>query len=989
MVQPGVSEIPEDRLFGTLAVKEGYASSEQVEECLQLLKTSGSGARGLQEVMLEKAYLTQEQCAALLEIQNRKVIPLTVEPGRGGLFGQIALDLGFVTMEQLQECLEEQNRLSAEGSPVLIGQLLLRKGYIKTSQFLQILRLQSRGVVRCPGCDTFYRIESGEPGERFACRRCGTVVAIPMDEEATMALPGSRGPFLSSPKPADGRFQLGRYELLEELGRGGMGIVYKAFHKDLNALFAVKVLRETEFSTPDQLARFRREAHTTARLKHPNIVTIHDAGEENGVPYIAMDYIDGEPLTAHLERKHRLRDMVIWLEKVVRAVEYAHEQGVIHRDLKPGNVMIDSRGEPRIMDFGLAKFTDDKQMSVLTRSGSFLGTPYYMAPEQIKMGSEAVDARSDVYALGVILYEMICGHPPHGGDNSAAVFNRIVNDEPIPPQVFNPKIHIDLQTICMRAIEKDPRSRYLTAAEFADDLRRYLDGEPIMARPRSWSYRLVRRIRKNKAAGLAAVALVLLTFSGGMVLYLVNRDATSFDKLKAEARHYFRRGYYEETSSVLESARKLKPNDPEIEKLAQETAARMYARRQESLQRLAREERRRKVEPLVLDAASMIDGLPRQVLAEFMDAEKVAARCADIEQLLDKALEEVPDHEEVLYLRGRSRQFRGAVTAALDDFTLAVAAAPEHVESRYERGRLRLSQVCMAQLLSPRPAGFPRSPTLWEARDQAKQDFKDVWARVRDRVKTDFCEMAFAFLNGKFDVVAARLDAHLARRPQDVKALLMRAIVRWTRGDAQRAETDLNLAIQCRPSDARLLAWRARIRETRENRGGADRDFATALALDPQNARLWCARGRIRRDRSQWDEALADFARAGELDPRFSEAIVGTAQVLIARGDANRALESLSRAAERAPNDPFPRFLRAQALASLKRSDEALAEADEAVRRAPRAAAVYEERGRIRFGMERFHEALQDFDKAIELDPSAGTRLETMLKAAKEKATSQ
>ena len=483
MSEPAGPKGGDDRLLGTLAVREGYITAHQVEECVGLQKQADPG-RKLGEILIEKGYLTPTRLASILDIQTRQVKMVAADPARGGLLGQIALDLGFVNADQVNQALEEQTLLSRSGSPAMLGQILLRKGWLQTGQFLEILKVQRRTILRCPGCDTVYRFEEADRGAKFACRRCGTVVPIPEAEAAPApSIPHQAG---GAKRPGEAGAQFGRYAVLEELGRGGMGIVYKALHRDLNMVFALKILRETEVASAEVLDRFRREAQAEARLRHPNIVTIHDAGQEAGVHYIAMDYIEGDPLTAHLIRGFKVRDMISRLEKAVRAVQHAHEQGIIHRDLKPANIMIDLRGEPHIMDFGLAKFVDDHKRAMLTRSGSFLGTPYYMAPEQIRGETHLVGARSDIYSLGIILYEILCGRTPHVAQNSVEIFHKILNEEPPLPRIFNARVHPDLQTICMKAIEKEPGLRYASAGEFADDLRRYLDGEPILARARPW-----------------------------------------------------------------------------------------------------------------------------------------------------------------------------------------------------------------------------------------------------------------------------------------------------------------------------------------------------------------------------------------------------------------------------------------------------------------------------------------------------------------------
>src|SRR5688572_7335273 len=613
----------DDRLLGSLAVREGFVSAQQVEECVALQK-AGPAPRKLGEILIEKGYITPERLASILDIQTRQVRIVAADPARGGLFGQIALDLGFVPAERVEQALQEQAVLSRSGSPAMLGQILLRKGWLQTGQFLEILKVQRRTVLRCPGCDTFYRFEEPDRGTKFACRRCGTIVPIPAAEPEEVR-PGP-APVRPASAPGEPGAQFGRYVVQEELGRGGMGIVYKALHRDLNKVFALKLLRETEVSSAEVLDRFKREAQAEARLRHPNIVSIHDAGQEAGVHYLAMDYIEGDPLTTHLARSFKVRDMIARLEKVVRAVHHAHEAGIVHRDLKPANIMIDLAGEPHVMDFGLAKFLDDPKRLMLTKDGSFLGTPYYMAPEQIRGEARLVGPRSDIYSLGVILYEILCGRTPHVAPNSVEIFQKILTEEPPPPRLFNTRIHPDLQTICLKAIDKDTLQRYASAGDFADDLRRYLDGEPIMARLQPWPFRAVRRLRKNKSATLASISLVLFLISGGLVLFLMSRDSREFEKLKDAATRCVDDRRYEEALLHAQSALRLRPHDKGMTDFVQWATSLIRDQREEFSARLAQDGRRREAEPRVAKARTMLEMIARQ---SDLDVAGVMARAAE------------------------------------------------------------------------------------------------------------------------------------------------------------------------------------------------------------------------------------------------------------------------------------------------------------------------------------------------------------------------
>ncbi len=309
----------------------------------------------------------------------------------------------------------------------------------------------------------------------------------------------------------------GDYELLHELGRGGMGVVYAARQVSLDRVLALKLLTPRPGSEAD-VRRFLREAIAAAGLDHPNLVPIYEVGEHEGRRYYGMKLIDGGSLAQHAPRlKDDPRAAASLVAQVARAIHYAHERGVLHRDLKPANVLLDRRGCPYVADFGLARRVDGE--AGLTGSGSVVGTPAYMAPEQAEGRREAVTTAADVYGLGAILYELLTGRPPFPGDSVLEVLALVRDAEPEPPSRFNPRAPRDLQTIAMKCLEKDPRGRYPSAAALADDLGRWLDGVPIAARPATPGERLVKWVHRRPTAAALLVACVVAAAAGGMAAW--------------------------------------------------------------------------------------------------------------------------------------------------------------------------------------------------------------------------------------------------------------------------------------------------------------------------------------------------------------------------------------------------------------------------------------------------------------------------------------
>jgi WD40 repeat protein len=303
------------------------------------------------------------------------------------------------------------------------------------------------------------------------------------------------------------------YELIEELGRGGMGVVYKARDRSLKRTVAVKMVRGGGYADVRELARFRTEVEAVARLQHPNIVQIHEVGDVGGLPYCALEFVDGGHLGARIGGNPLPpREAARIVEAIARGVQLAHSRNVVHRDLKPSNILLTKDGTPKIADFGLARQLDED--SGATLAGSVLGTPSYMAPEQASGNAHEAGLLADVYTLGAILYECLTGAPPFQGKNPVETMDRVRTQPPVPPSRRHPGVPLDLETICLKCLRKEPEGRYASAAELADDLVRYLAGLPILARPIGRFERAAKWARRNPALALAgAVVAVTLVVS--------------------------------------------------------------------------------------------------------------------------------------------------------------------------------------------------------------------------------------------------------------------------------------------------------------------------------------------------------------------------------------------------------------------------------------------------------------------------------------------
>jgi eukaryotic-like serine/threonine-protein kinase len=331
------------------------------------------------------------------------------------------------------------------------------------------------------------------------------------------------------------------YDLLEELGRGGMGVVYKARHRKLHRLVALKMIIGGAHVSQVGLTRFRSEAEAVAKLQHSNIVQIFETGEHEGCPYLSLEFVDGGSLDEHLRNSPTTPSAAAALvETLARAMQFAHQHGIVHRDLKPANVLLATKNgssslirkketgssslpenhwsltaTPKIADFGLAKHVDDESGN--TQTGSVMGTPCYMAPEQARGNNRQVGPPADIYALGVIFYELLVGRPPFKANNPLDTIRQVIADDPVPPRRLEPRVPRDLETICLKCLEKDPARRFATVGALADELRRFVDGLPIHSRSiraweRAWKW-AKRRPAMMALAGVCALAAVSIVLT--------------------------------------------------------------------------------------------------------------------------------------------------------------------------------------------------------------------------------------------------------------------------------------------------------------------------------------------------------------------------------------------------------------------------------------------------------------------------------------------
>ena len=446
------------------------------------------------------------------------------------LFARLALERGYCTPEVIQAALRELNDLDAKGQQIQLGQILVKHRHLTSQQFVEIVEALDEQILRCPDCQTTHHVLEFEEGQVYECKRCGTELrphsrienaVLDTRIESLRAPLGDSDTHLyakaepGAPADAPARRRIGDYAVLEQVGRGGMGIVYRARKDGEDREFAIKVLVGGGAEDSERVQRFLREGRIVAQLEHENIIRTYEWGQDAEIYYFAMEYVQGTTLDKYVER-HPLgqRRALQVIETVARAAHHAHQHGVIHRDLKPGNVLVGDDGVVRIMDFGLARVIGDDDHS-LTRSGQPMGTPYYMSPEQCRGERRKIDHRTDVYSLGAMLYELLAGRRPFSGRSTIDLYNKIQNEDPTPLRQHNAGIAKAVEDICAKAMAKSLELRYQTAEALAEDLHRVLAGHAINPSTKTGIWR-IRRKKRNKALAAGVVAAAVLAASLGI-----------------------------------------------------------------------------------------------------------------------------------------------------------------------------------------------------------------------------------------------------------------------------------------------------------------------------------------------------------------------------------------------------------------------------------------------------------------------------------------
>lgn len=641
--------------------------------------------------------------------------------------------------------------------------------------------------------------------------------------------------------------EIGDFEIVREIGRGGMGTVFQARQKSLNRIVALKVLSSGLGLTQSAVLRFQREAQAAAKLHHDNIVPIHAQGESNGVYYYAMELIRGENLndvisrargeviessTSHPAQSGKLPTTPAQFEKIARliaavadAIDYAHRQGIIHRDVKPHNLILSDDERIYVSDFGLARVLEQPGV---TTTGEFVGSPLYMSPEQIVGGRRKVDKRTDIYSLGATLYEWLTLSPPYPGETREQVISKVITSEAAAACSLNPHIPVNLETICLKALEKEPSRRYQSAAAFRDDLHRFMVHEAIRAKRAGVVSRAGKFVLRNKVSSVAAAALVVaatLTFA------LVRQTRRSRDREEKIAAITETTEVLEQETAELHEAVKAKEAEVAITR-AKNEMIRSMLEGQSFAQQIKK----------MPGATELLE-----VLASGPEPDRLARRTADM--FLDRQR-----MREAQRLEARLGPGEGA---AHDLYLQALASDDLAQAAVLTRECLRLDQ---------------------------------------GHINAELLAAALALANHDYARTKALAATVIRQRPNEPEGYLLHGVAELFAGDLAESIADFDTALELGAEISWALSLRGMAHRRAEDLAPALRDFNDALVIAPDNVLALLERGWTNADLKNYEAAVADAGRVIELEPDNAEGHVLRGDCYDALGRYRESSEDYTRA---------------------------------------------------------------------------------------------
>ena len=620
----------------------------------------------------------------------------------------------------------------------------------------------------------------------------------------------------------------GDYELLEEVGRGGQGVVYRARQKSLNRTVALKVIGLGNWATEAHLKRFRREAEAAASLDHSGIVPIYEVGERDGSCYFSMKLVEGGQLDEVARREPiPARRAAELIAKVARTVHYAHEHSILHRDIKPGNILLDTKGEPHLTDFGLARLVETE--STVTRTLEVLGTPSYMAPEQAVGNKAAISGVTDVYGLGAVLYQLLTGQPPFAGGTTYETIKLLLDSEPRQPRLLNPKIDRDLSTICLKCLEKDPKRRYSSALALAQDLERWLKHEPILARRTGVIARGGKWIRRNTTTAALLAALVALTTIAAALF--LNREPAR-PPAGIAVLPFENLGGNKDDAVLVDSL-----HDDVLTRLAKVAELKVISRT--SVMRYRRARNMQQIRDSlhvshVLEGSVRRDGDSIHLNAQLIDtqtdehvwAEHYDRPVSDLFAIQTDLAQKVTDQLHAKLSASEKAALEGRPTKDLKAYNLY-----------YEAANL-IDQIGSAEVGKDQEKAYLHAIALLTQAIARDPDFVLAYCRLAE-ANVEFYFQGYDRSSRRLKLAKSAIDSAFRLQPDSGEAHLALATYYYhCYFDYDRARDELNLARRSLPNNARIFQWSGLI-DGRQNRwNDAVRNFNDALNVDPQNRQI-------------------------------------------------------------------------------------------------------------------------------------------------------
>src|SRR6266403_1084569 len=697
-----------------------------------------------------------------------------------------------------------------------------------------------------------------------------------------------------SPRFADSPFhsvpmlgELGDYELLEEIGRGGQGVVFRARQKSLNRTIALKVISLGQWASKAHLKRFRLEAEAAAKLEHPGIVPIHEVGERDGSCYFSMKFIEGGQLDEVAKREPMpIRQAAELIAKVARTVHYAHEHGILHRDIKPGNILLDAKGEPHLTDFGLARLVESE--SSVTHTLDVLGTPSYMAPEQAVGNNTAVSSVTDIYGLGAVLYRLLTGHPPFAGGTTYETIKLVLDTEPRQPRLLNPKIDRDLSTICLKCLEKDPKRRYPSALALAEDLKHWLKHEPIVARHAGVFTRGKKWVRRNPTSALLGTSLVGLAAAAGWIVWkseFIRHPVTNgvavlpFENLSTDPDNaYFAEGIQEEILTRLAGIAGLK--------VISRTSTQQYQSRPRNLRDIAKQ----------LGVANIVEGSVQKaadqmrVNVQLVNAQTDSHLWADT---FDRKLTDVFGVESEIAKR-IAESLQAKLTSREEQ---ALVVKPTNNPQAYDAYLRGLAfQARFSSSFNHRDLG-KKAVSFFERAVQLDPNFALAWARLSRAeamlyfVRADTAEAAEAARSDAAKRALENAQKLEANSPETLLALGYYQF--WVLQDYGLAKTTFSRVSKLLPSSSEVPYALARVTAYEGHLDQSVAYYEQALALDPRNVEVLNDTAWTHAMLRQLPAALKLYDRVLDITPNDPNMMAAKAGIYQAEGNLEEAARSL------------------------------------------------------------------------------------------------